>query len=358
MEDLKLKAFAILIVITVFRIDAQIRNPGKPAPMNLYPVSEIPVIIPGCYQPDKPKSAETQSLSRLKMKGGVVLCDIKIDHHNEGKWYSLPDGRSIWRIGVYVRDAVSLSLVFSRFRLEKGARLFLYDAGQKEVSGAYTYRNNKESGLFAVSAIRSDLIYIELQTMPFLTNPGDLEIGYVAVDFQRTKNTEAVQDTFYKMSGDCNVDINCEMDPEIQKIKYSVIRIVYDGVERCTGTLVNTTRMDGYPFILTAGHCIDNQTRANTALFYFDYESPVCDGPDGSTAFNISGSNLLATTDNKLDFSLLELSEAIPFYYHPYFAGWDIRNVAPDSSYTIHHPLGDVKKISREEPPIMERDMM
>jgi hypothetical protein len=151
------------------------------------------------------------------------------------------------------------------------------------------------------------------------------------------------------MSGDCNVDINCEDDPKIQEIKYSVLRIVYDGVERCTGTLVNTTRKDGYPFVLTAGHCIDNQIRANTALFYFDYESPECDGPDGSTAFSISGCNLLATTDNKLDFSLLELSETIPFYYHPCFAGWDIRNVPPDSSYTIHHPLGDVKKISREE---------
>jgi hypothetical protein len=104
--------------------------------------------------------------------------------------------------------------------------------------------------------------------------------------------------------------------------------------------------MDGYPFVLTAGHCIDNQRRANTALFYFDYESPVCVGPDGSTAFSISGSNLLATTDNKLDFSLLELSEKIPFYYHPYFAGWDNRNEAPVSSYTIHHPQGDVKKIS------------
>ena len=345
-----------MIVFACFRIDAQISHPGKPAPLNLYPVSEIPVIAPVCYQSGKPGIAETQGQSRLKMNGEVVLCDINVDYRTAGKWHTLPDGRSIWRTGVSVRDAGSLSLVFNRFRLEKGARLFLYDAGQNEVLGAYTHQNNKESGTFAVSAIHSDLLYIELQTMPFLENPGDLEIGYVAVDYRKIKSTEAVQDTFFRMSGDCNVDINCVNDSAIQEVKYSVIRIVYDGVERCTGTLVNTTRMDGYPFILTAGHCIDNQTRANTALFYFDYESPVCNGPDGSTAFSISGSSLLATTDNKLDFSLLELSEPVPFYYHPYFSGWDNRNNAPDSSYTIHHPQGDVKKISVEVHPAVTDD--
>ncbi len=338
-----------MIVIYVFSVNAQIRYPGKPASLDLYPVAEIPVITPDCYQPSAAGSDIKPEQSRLKMNGEVFLCDMNLGYRNTGKWYTLDDGSSIWRTAVYVRDAVSISLVFSKFRLEKGARLFVYDEGQKEVMGAYTYHNNKESEIFTVSAVHSELVYIELQIMPFCKNPGELEIGYLAVDYRKRKTTEALRDTFYQMSGYCNVDINCESDVEIQKVKYSVIRIVYDGVERCTGTLVNTTRGDGYPFLLTAGHCIDNQRRANTALFYFDYESPVCDGPDGSTAFSISGSSLLATTDNKLDFSLLELSEPVPFYYHPYFAGWDLRNDAPEGSYTIHHPQGDVKKIARED---------
>jgi lysyl endopeptidase len=342
--------------MSVFRMHAQIEHPGEPAALNLYPVSDIPVITPFCNQPDKLISDKKQDQSRLKMNGDVFLCDIYVDYKSVGKWHTLPDGSSIWRTGIYVRDAVSLSLVFSRFRLEKGARLFIYDATRNEVLGAYTHQNNKESGSFAVSAIHADLVYLELQVMPFLKDPGELEIGYVAVDYRKRKSTEAIHDTFYKMSGACNVDINCIKDSKIQEVKYSVIRIVYDGVERCTGTLVNTTRRDGYPLVLTAGHCIDNRRRANTALFYFDYESPVCNGPDGSTAFSISGSSLLATTDNKLDFSLLELSETVPFYYHPYFAGWDNRNIAPATSYTIHHPQGDVKKISRDENPAVTGD--
>lgn len=340
-----------MIIHVAFQVNAQIRYPGKAVPLDLYPVSGIPVLTPSCTRYEKTVSDDRQDQSRLKADDGVFLCEIDADYKSAGKWVNLPDGRSIWRIGIYVRNAASLSLVFSRFRLEKGVRVFLFNSTQDEILGAYTHKNNKEPGIFAVSAIHSDLVYIELQLSDFVSGPGELEIGYVAVDYHGRKNTHAVQDTFFRMSGDCNVDINCITDPDIQEVKYSVIRIVYDGIERCTGTLLNTTRLDGYPLVLTAGHCIDNQNRANTALFYFDYESPVCSGPDGSTAFSISGSNLLATTGHELDFSLLELSETVPFYYHPYFAGWDNRNEAPVGSYTIHHPQGDVKKISFDDDP-------
>jgi lysyl endopeptidase len=348
---LKTRILAILIVFNSLGTEAQIRHPGKPVPLDIFPVSGIPVIAPSCNHYERRASDDIYGQTRLKTDHHVFLCEMNADYNNTGTWHILKDGRSIWRTGIYVRDAVALSLVFSRFKLEKGASVFLYDENQEEILGAYTYRNNKESGIFAASPVHSDLIYVELQLMNFVTTPGELEIGYAAVDYQARKSTDAVLDTFYRMSGGCNVDINCNTDPEIQEVKYAVIRVVYDGVERCTGTLINTTRMDGYPFVLTAGHCIDNQKRANTALFYFNYESPVCGGRDGSTAFSISGSDLLATTDNKLDFSLLELSEPVPFYYHPYFAGWDNRNGAPGSSYTIHHPQGDVKKISVDSDP-------
>ena len=283
------------------------------------------------------------------MEDKAVICTLNTDYSNTGVWNNTVGGLRYWRTAVRVRDATSISLVFSKFRLEKGVRLFVYDVQQKEILGAFTSKNNKESGLFAVSAVHADRLIVELQVMSFVEDPGELELGWVAIDYNMAKSTKAVQDTFFRMSGECNVDINCDMDSIVQVVKHSVVRIVYDGTERCTGTLMNNTRNNGYPFLLTAGHCIDNQLRANTALFYFNYESPVCNGPDGSTALSISGANLLATTNHQLDFSLLELSEPIPFFYRPYYAGWDHRNDPPASSYTIHHPQGDVKKISTDD---------
>ena len=81
-------------------------------------------------------------------------------------------------------------------------------------------------------------------------------------------------------------------------------------------------------------------------FFYFDYESPYCNGPDGNSLKSISGSSLIATTDNNLDFALVELTAEPPFNYRPYFTGWNNTNIPPDNSFSIHHPLGDVKKIA------------
>jgi hypothetical protein len=53
-----------------------------------------------------------------------------------------------------------------------------------------------------------------------------------------------------------------------------------------------------------------------------------------------------------MDFTLLELLDPVPVNYHPYYAGWDNTSSAPSSAYTIHHPQGDVKKISIETEPL------
>ena len=63
----------------------------------------------------------------------------------------------------------------------------------------------------------------------------------------------------------------------------------------------------------------------------------------------MSGSELLATASN-IDFALVELSVVPPQNYEPIYAGWDrslpdlVKNVT-----CIHHPSGDVKKISIDD---------
>ena len=132
-------------------------------------------------------------------------------------------------------------------------------------------------------------------------------------------------------------------------VKHAVVRIVYAGKERCTGTLLTNTRNDGRSYLLTAQHCIKTEYLANTAVYFFEYESPYCNGPDGRNHRSVSGGTLKATTDKELDFSLIELSEEVPFYYHPYYAGWDATGSSTPGGFCIHHPQGDVKKIAIED---------
>jgi len=113
----------------------------------------------------------------------------------------------------------------------------------------------------------------------------------------------------------------------------------------CSGSLINNTRNDGTPYVLTANHCLPTYYEAQTAIFYFNYESPECHGPDGDLSQTVSGSVIKATT-YQLDFCLVQLNSAPPLSYKPYYSGWDITTDAPNKSACIHHPVGDVKKIA------------
>ena len=185
-----------------------------------------------------------------------------------------------------------------------------------------------------------------MQVPSFIKNPGLLKIAHVGKGYEDFVSDSRLKDEWYGASESCNVDINCMENSEIKKLKYSVCRIIYLGNERCTGTLINNTGNNARPLVLTAQHCLSNNFTAETSIFYFDYESPYCNGPDGNSLKSISGSSLIATTDNKLDFALVELTADPPFNYRPFFTGWNNTNIPPDNSFSIHHPLGDVKKIA------------
>ena len=109
--------------------------------------------------------------------------------------------------------------------------------------------------------------------------------------------------------------------------------------------MLNNTNQQNRPLLLTAQHCIGDQNDADKTIFVFGYESPWCDGPDGRVYHSLSGS-VLRSTNTDIDFSLVELNTFPPLVYKPYLAGWDVSGSVPFHLAAIHHPMGDVKKIS------------
>ena len=77
----------------------------------------------------------------------------------------------------------------------------------------------------------------------------------------------------------------------------------------------------------------------------FNYESSGCTNQDGPTNMTVSGSTLLANSGNS-DFALLELNEEPPENYNVHFSGWDVTGNTPNTPVCIHHPSGDIKKIT------------
>lgn len=265
-----------------------------------------------------------------------------------GTWTSLNNGDRIWQVRLKSEGAYSLNFTFSRYLLPEGATVFVYSPDKKYKLGAFTSENNKSYGTLAVAPIAGNEIIIEYFEPEDVDFKGELRIGTIGYDYL---NTFGEKDGQFGASGSCNIDINCPEGTEWQKQKRAICRMVINNSELCTGSLVNNTLEDQTPYILSANHCVNNEYNAQNTVFLFNYESPSCNGVDGSNKQSISGAELVATKNKDqgyLDFTLLKLSESVPSNYEPYFAGWDSRGNIPQKSTCIHHPWGDVKKISHD----------
>lgn len=267
---------------------------------------------------------------------------VSLTPKNSGKWYSDGDF-NVWQLRIRSTGAYSLNLIFDRFKLPKHARLFLISETTGEIKGAYTDLNNSASQMLAIEPVEGDEITVQYEEPVQVSFPGELQISQVAHDFIGVITSGTHRPL--GISGSCNVNVNCDVANGAEEIRDAVCRIIIEGIEVCTGSLINNTAMDGTPYILTAYHCISTDTKAKSSVFLFNYESPYCGSVDGDISRSLSGSSLKASFDS-LDFALVRLNATPPYNYRSYMAGWNRSNVAPLNTVCIHHPLGDIKKVS------------
>lgn len=264
--------------------------------------------------------------------------DVFIDIKKESVVDSLENGL-LYRLRIKSKGAKSLNIIFDNYQVPKGAKLFLYNENYISVKGAFTSINNKNNKKLPTQPVSGDILIVEYFEPYYAEKIGVLTIGKVSHDIY------GIEDDDFGSSGDCQVDINCTEGDDWQDEKRAVCKIIINGTGLCTGTLMNNTSYDGTPLFLTANHCICEQDDAENSVYIFNYESPSCDGIDGSVSQQISGADLRATNAES-DFTLLELSQSPISTYNPYYAGWDRTNIQGSGGVGIHHPRGDVKKIS------------
>ncbi len=84
-------------------------------------------------------------------------------------------------------------------------------------------------------------------------------------------------------------------------------------------------------------------------VVYWNYESTRCGAlgapPDGFLADDQTGAQLRATRAD-VDVTLVELDRAPDDAWNVFYAGWDATGASPAGTIGIHHPSGDVKKIT------------
>ena len=364
-----LKSFAFcLIAICSVCANAQISTNELPPSFSSSLFSTRSSDVINLPVPDVAEALHEDSLfadADIPYRVGLPLA-VSYNLQNSGHWQVLGDSVRVWRLQLHAAGAKAMTVSYDKFWIPAGAKFFVYNADKTFCIGAFTSFNNKgmrESPVdFATGFVAGDNIVLEYY------EPIGAEIGVISVErvIYVYKNVLAAQSNVMHgvtpgTSMSCNVNLNCPEGDDWQKEKRAVAAI-YDGIGAlCTGALINNTGNKDY--FLSADHCFSSRYDAqganqmNQLIFYWNYESPDCSNTYIYNPPSSAGAKLVANNSHS-DFALLELTESVKNVngYMPYYLGWTRSNVAAANAVGIHHPRGDIKKISVENNAVTSYD--
>ena len=277
---------------------------------------------------------------------------VSITPERQGRWDVLDDGTKLWRVRVRAAGATDLRVAFAHFALPRGATLYLIGA-DGFYQGPYT-RADAPEGSFHSPVVPGDTATVELRVPAQATvGAAQLEVSDIGAGFRdlfkRSNALDSVGD-----SGACNVDVVCPLGQaypnEIRAVgHYEFAAADGSGFYICSGTLLADVPKDKRNYFLTAHHCMSVASEAQSMVVYWNYQSTQCGTisapPDGFFTDDQHGATLRATRADT-DFTLVELTAAPDTDWNLYYAGWDASGAVPGGTIGIHHPSGDVKKIT------------
>ena len=270
-----------------------------------------------------------------------VEYDVDINLLDEAQVY-IDNNIYTFILGISSEDAYGMGFSFDHFFLSENAELYFYDRERTRFLGALTNMNNKSTNSLTTSVVKGENIIIELSVPQEEIKDIRLNIDTIIHDQADIMN---YYNTIDSDREDCNINVICSEGDEWRDQINGVVRVSMGG-GLCSASIINNTSNDRTPYVLFADHCVSGS--ASGYVFYFNYQSASCSGNSGPTNQTVSGSTLLASEDinSGPDFALLRLTSDIPDSYDPFYVGWSRSSFAPQEAVGIHHPGGDIKKIS------------
>lgn len=290
--------------------------------------------------------------------------DVSIDIKSDGQLIILDDSSKLWRVKVESATALGMQFYFNKFKMPDLATLFIYNEDSTVFLGAFTSDNNPidttQDIKFGTQPIKGNSIIIEYWEPKNVDFEGELQIANVIHIF----NNIILEGGPFGSSLDCNINVSCPLGSGWQNEINSVVLILYHNQDdklsaQCSGAIINNTSEDGRVLLLTAKHCADGtglKYNYSNWTFLFNHQTTTCssDGSDvsGYTGQSVFGSTLLAadaTGSPTSDYLLLDLntSKETMISYGACYAGWTLNTSPTAPAIGIHHPAGDVKKISK-----------
>lgn len=352
---MKQRLYYLLLTILSFSFiqigQGQISYGGEPYSFSQQ--LERPVFV----QPDQ---RELQNIDREAKKdcsalefGRFLPLNIGLDHDS---WTMTPlnNGDRLYRLGIKSTGALAIGAYFSEFYIPEGGELFIYSPDEEQFIGSFNHLNNSKEAVFATEFLIGEELIIEYYEPKEAIGQSKLYISEILHAYTAINDLNDEKD--FGQAGACEVNVNCEEGIGREDQRDAVVRILIKSGSSsfwCTGALVNNTSFDRTPYVLTADHCGKNASEEdmNLWLFYFHYQFWACyNSSTEPSRKSLRGCEKIAASSNAgiqgSDFFLVKLTKEVPVDYHPYLLGWSREGIGSEQGYTIHHPWGDVKKIS------------
>ena len=282
--------------------------------------------------------------------GKFVLCDISSSEH--GLWTEV-DGGKVWTLAIEAKNAKGISLYYDDFWIPSSGELYIYNPMQTQKIGPFTSKHNHSSGLFATEVIHGEILVLEYFQPEYENNDLKLSINRFAYAY---RDISGGQLNGYNSSDECQVNANCSEGNTWENQKMSTCRIQIGSgwnVGLCSGALINNTLNNCTPYVISADHCFSggdiSVNGLNQSIFYFNYRSVACNNSVPNNTYSVTGCTKKANSGGEgnvgdPDFFLVELNSYPDF--NPFFSGWNRSNIPATSGVSIHHPSGDIMKIS------------
>ncbi|HYY56751.1 MAG TPA: Calx-beta domain-containing protein [Pyrinomonadaceae bacterium] len=281
------------------------------------------------------RAAETRKRVRI---GEVRDFARPLNSSSDSSRYTIAEG-DVRVMGVVSEGAVLTRVHFTKMALPEGARVFVYSAANPDdFYGPYEGHGPSANGDFWTPPMEGDGVVIEYFTPKSVQASSD-------EPFQVSAVSHIYTDPLLKSdAGNCNREVTADWASVAKSVGQLQFTNDDDHLEYvCTGTLLNNQAQDFTPYLLTANHCFNSQTEAQSLRVYWLYNTG--DFPTSTTP-HTDGATLLETKGESIsDFTFVRLTGSLPGGLT--FAGWDPNRTPAGITVTgIHHPHASHKRLS------------
>lgn len=153
-------------------------------------------------------------------------------------------------------------------------------------------------------------------------------------------------------AGSCNIDVACvaPSDAAAAELAKSIAKLTFVGDDGraylCTGTLIGDSIASNTPYLLSADHCLTSASIAATLNTFWFYAAAACNSKTSPPFVHLAGGARMLGRSQDNDWAIVRLNETPPAGTK--FAAWRAERVATGTPVvSLHHPSGDLVKISR-----------